>query len=79
MIGNWSSKSLMVTMKFTYWIYARPAHVGTLRVASSFKNVHAIMHAPLGDEHFNVMHMSCTCLKTLMPSRCTSESILNID
>ena len=32
-----------------------PAHIGTLRVASSFKNVHAIMHAPLGDDYFNVM------------------------
>merc|ERR1712224_790495 len=30
-------------------------HIGTLRVASSFKNVHAIMHAPLGDDYFNVM------------------------
>nr|YP_009130466.1 photochlorophyllide reductase subunit B [Bryopsis plumosa]CEO90996.1 photochlorophyllide reductase subunit B [Bryopsis plumosa] len=36
-------------------IYAGPAHIGTLRVASSFKNVHAIMHAPLGDDYFNVM------------------------
>nr|YP_009532724.1 Protochlorophyllide reductase subunit B [Pedobesia claviformis]AYC65276.1 Protochlorophyllide reductase subunit B [Pedobesia claviformis] len=29
--------------------------MGTLRIASSFKNVHAIMHAPLGDDYFNVM------------------------
>ena len=36
-------------------MYAGPAHIGTLRVASSFKNVHAIMHAPLGDDYFNVM------------------------
>jgi light-independent protochlorophyllide reductase subunit B len=42
-------------MKFAYWMYAGPAHIGTLRVASSFKNVHAIMHAPLGDDYFNVM------------------------
>nr|YP_009472708.1 protochlorophyllide reductase subunit B [Codium arenicola]ARO74341.1 protochlorophyllide reductase subunit B [Codium arenicola] len=35
--------------------YAGPAHIGTLRIASSFKNVHAIMHAPLGDDYFNVM------------------------
>lgn len=32
-----------------------PAHLGTLRIASSFKKVHAIMHAPLGDDYFNVM------------------------
>ena len=29
-------------MKLAYWMYAGPAHIGTLRVASSFKNVHAI-------------------------------------
>lgn len=42
-------------MKLSYWMYAGPAHMGALRVASSFKNVHAIMHAPLGDDYFNVM------------------------
>jgi light-independent protochlorophyllide reductase subunit B len=42
-------------MKLAHWMYAGPAHIGTLRVASSFKNVHAIMHAPLGDDYFNVM------------------------
>nr|YP_009548559.1 protochlorophyllide reductase ChlB subunit [Adiantum aleuticum]AYW15534.1 protochlorophyllide reductase ChlB subunit [Adiantum aleuticum] len=42
-------------MKLAYRMYAGPAHIGTLRVASSFRNVHAIMHAPLGDDHFNVM------------------------
>ena len=42
-------------MKLAYWMYAGPAHIGTLRVASSFKNVHAIMHAPLGDDYFHVM------------------------
>ena len=42
-------------MKLAYWMYAGPAHIGTLRIASSFKNVHAIMHAPLGDDYFNVM------------------------
>jgi light-independent protochlorophyllide reductase subunit B len=42
-------------MKLAYWMYAGPAHIGTLRVASSFKNVHSIMHAPLGDDYFNVM------------------------
>ncbi len=42
-------------MKLAYWMYSGPAHIGTLRIASSFKNVHAIMHAPLGDDYFNVM------------------------
>lgn len=39
-------------MKLAYWMYAGPAHIGTLRIASSFNNVHAIMHAPLGDDYF---------------------------
>jgi light-independent protochlorophyllide reductase subunit B len=42
-------------MKLAYWMYSGPAHIGTLRVASSFKNVVSIMHAPLGDDYFNVM------------------------
>ncbi|NCJ06137.1 ferredoxin:protochlorophyllide reductase (ATP-dependent) subunit B [Synechococcales cyanobacterium C] len=42
-------------MKLAYWMYAGPAHIGTLRIASSFKRVHGIMHAPLGDDYFNVM------------------------
>jgi light-independent protochlorophyllide reductase subunit B len=33
-------------MKLSHWMYDGPAHIGTLRVTSSFKNVHAIMHAP---------------------------------
>jgi light-independent protochlorophyllide reductase subunit B len=49
------SKYILFIMKLAYWMYAGPAHIGTLRVASSFKNVHAIMHAPLGDDYFNVM------------------------
>ena len=42
-------------MKLAYWMYSGPAHIGTLRVASSFSNVLSIMHAPLGDDYFNVM------------------------
>lgn len=42
-------------MKLAYWMYAGPAHIGTLRIASSFRKVHAIMHAPLGDDYYNVM------------------------
>lgn len=41
-----------INMKLAYWMYAGPAHIGTLRIASSFNNVHAIMHAPLGDDYF---------------------------
>uniref|UniRef100_UPI0030015081 ChlB subunit of protochlorophyllide reductase n=1 Tax=Cephaleuros lagerheimii TaxID=2738443 RepID=UPI0030015081 len=31
-------------MKLAYWMYAGPAHIGTLRTASSFKSVQSIMH-----------------------------------
>ena len=42
-------------MKLADWMYAAPAHIGTLRVATSFENVRAIVHAPIGDDYFNVM------------------------
>ncbi len=54
-------------MKLAYWMYAGPAHIGTLRVASSFKNVHAIMHAPLGDDYFNVMRSMLSREKNFTP------------
>jgi light-independent protochlorophyllide reductase subunit B len=43
-------------MKLSHWMYVGPPHIGTLLVASSLKNVHAIMHYPLGHDYFNVMH-----------------------
>lgn len=54
-------------MKLAYWMYAGPAHIGTLRIASSFKNVHAIMHAPLGDDYFNVMRSMLEREKNFTP------------
>lgn len=54
-------------MKLAYWTYAGPAHIGTLRVTSSFKNVHAIMHAPLGDEYFNVMRSMLEMERAVQP------------
>jgi light-independent protochlorophyllide reductase subunit B len=50
-----------------YWMYAGPAHIGTLRIASSFKNVHGIMHAPLGDDYFNVMRSMLTREREFTP------------
>ncbi|HIK36973.1 MAG: ferredoxin:protochlorophyllide reductase (ATP-dependent) subunit B [Geminocystis sp.] len=54
-------------MKLAYWMYAGPAHIGTLRIASSFKRVHAIMHAPLGDDYFNVMRSMLEREKNFTP------------
>lgn len=48
-------------------MYAGPAHIGTLRIASSFKNVHGIMHAPLGDDYFNVMRSMLTRERDFTP------------
>jgi len=42
-------------MKLANWRYAAPAHIGTLWVATSFKNIRAIVHAPIGDDDLNVM------------------------
>nr|WKK50273.1 ChlB [Ochrosphaera neapolitana] len=54
-------------MKLAYWMYSGPAHIGTLRIASSFQNVHAIMHAPLGDDYFNVMNSMLEREKNFTP------------
>ena len=54
-------------MKLAYWMYAGPAHIGTLRVATSFKNVHASMHAPIGDDYFNVMRSMLSREKDFTP------------
>lgn len=54
-------------MKLVYWMYLGPAHLGTLRVACSFKDVHAIMHAPLGDDYFNVMRSMLERKRTFTP------------
>jgi|TARA_B100000497_G_C7695559_1_gene424655 light-independent protochlorophyllide reductase subunit B len=36
-------------------MYSVTAHIGTLRIASSFQNVHTIIHAPLAKDYLNVM------------------------
>ena len=37
-------------MRLAYQLYASTADKGTFRVGSSFKNVHAIVHDPMGDD-----------------------------
>ncbi len=54
-IGQFSTSTRKNTYEIGLLDVRRPAHIGTLRVATSFKNVHAIMHAPIGDDYFNVM------------------------
>jgi light-independent protochlorophyllide reductase subunit B len=57
-------------MKLAYWMYVGPTHIGTFRVASTFKNVHAIMHVPLGDDYFNVMHFHARKGEGFYPCNC---------
>jgi len=43
-------------MRLAYWIYEGTAHHGIGRIANSLKGVHAVFHAPLGDDYINVVH-----------------------
>jgi len=43
-------------MRLAYWIYEGTAHHGIGRIANSLKGVHAVFHAPLGDDYVNVIH-----------------------
>lgn len=54
-------------MKLAYWMYSGPAHLGTLRIASSFQDIHALMHAPLGDDYFHVLRSMLERQKQFTP------------
>jgi light-independent protochlorophyllide reductase subunit B len=43
-------------MRLTYWMYEGTAHHGVGRIANSLKNVHAVYHAPLGDDYTLPIH-----------------------
>lgn len=43
-------------MRLAYWIYEGTAHHGVGRIANSLRGVHAVFHAPLGDDYVNVVH-----------------------
>ena len=36
-------------MELTLWTYEGPPHVGAMRIASSMKDIHYVLHAPQGD------------------------------
>ena len=38
-------------MRLAYWMYEGPAHHGVGRVMNSMRNVHAVFHAPQGDDY----------------------------
>ncbi|PIO49290.1 MAG: ferredoxin:protochlorophyllide reductase (ATP-dependent) subunit B [[Chlorobium] sp. 445] len=43
-------------MRLTYWMYEGTAHHGVGRLANSLKKVHAVFHAPLGDDYTLPIH-----------------------
>jgi len=40
-------------MRLAYWMYEGTAHHGVGRIANSLKGVHAVFHAPQGDDYVN--------------------------
>ena len=42
-------------MELTLWTYEGPPHVGAMRVASSMKDVHYVLHAPQGDTYADLL------------------------
>jgi len=42
-------------MKLTLWTYEGPPHVGAMRVATSLRDVHYVLHAPQGDTYADLL------------------------
>jgi light-independent protochlorophyllide reductase subunit B len=42
-------------MKLTLWTYEGPPHVGAMRVATSMKGLHYVLHAPQGDTYADLL------------------------
>ena len=42
-------------MELTVWTYEGPPHVGAMRVATSMKDVHYVLHAPQGDTYADLL------------------------
>lgn len=42
-------------MRLAYWMYEGTAHHGVGRIANSMRNVHAVFHAPQGDDYVNTI------------------------
>tara|TARA_Y100001933_G_scaffold236571_1_gene258669 strand:- start:9337 stop:10917 length:1581 start_codon:yes stop_codon:yes gene_type:complete len=42
-------------MELTLWTYEGPPHVGAMRVASSMKDLHYVLHAPQGDTYADLL------------------------
>ena len=42
-------------MQLTLWTYEGPPHVGAMRIASSMRDVHFVLHAPQGDTYADLL------------------------
>lgn len=42
-------------MQLTVWTYEGPPHVGAMRIATSMRNVHYVLHAPQGDTYADLL------------------------
>ena len=42
-------------MKLTVWTYEGPPHVGAMRIATSMRGVHYVLHAPQGDTYADLL------------------------
>tara|TARA_Y100000589_G_scaffold219222_1_gene206953 strand:- start:385 stop:1959 length:1575 start_codon:yes stop_codon:yes gene_type:complete len=42
-------------MELTLWTYEGPPHVGAMRIASSMKDIHYLLHAPQGDTYADLL------------------------
>ena len=42
-------------MELTLWTYEGPPHIGAMRIATSMKNIHYVLHAPQGDTYADLL------------------------
>ncbi|MGD1984835.1 MAG: ferredoxin:protochlorophyllide reductase (ATP-dependent) subunit B [Chromatiaceae bacterium] len=42
-------------MELTFWTYEGPPHVGAIRVVTSMRDVHLVLHAPQGDTYADLL------------------------
>lgn len=42
-------------MQLTVWTYEGPPHIGAIRIATSLRDVHCVLHAPLGDSYADLL------------------------
>ena len=48
-------KNTKQIMQLTLWTYEGPPHIGAMRVATSMKDVHYVLHAPQGDTYADLL------------------------